>query len=319
MELTSLARNPVPSGGTAGTFPGYDGTKLRFALWYATRGPRRGTVVCFTGRGEFIEKYFEVIADLRRRGFAVAIMDWRGQGGSARALRDPRKCHVRDFSEYDKDLACFMREVVLPDAPPPFIALAHSTGGNVLIRNSAMAGSWFERMVLTAPFIQLHADQCKFGRSATRLYAEVLAATWWGTSYVLGGDGKGGIDVPFEENTLTCDRERYSRNIAVMRAAPDLVTGSPTVAWLRAALRSCEMIGDPAFADKVRVPMLMFVAGKDVIVSQQAIEDFASRTKLGTHVILPDARHEILQETDAVRARFWAAFDAYLGVNEAAA
>jgi lysophospholipase len=29
---------------------------------------------------------------------------------------------------------------------------------------------------------------------------------------------------------------------------------------------------------------------------------------------LPQARHEILQETDELRLRFWAAFDAYLGV-----
>ena len=30
---------------------------------------------------------------------------------------------------------------------------------------------------------------------------------------------------------------------------------------------------------------------------------------------MPGSQHEILQETDAVRTRFWAAFDAYLGVD----
>ncbi len=40
--------------------------------------------------------------------------------------------------------------------------------------------------------------------------------------------------------------------------------------------------------------------------------------KSGTHVILANARHEILQETDDVRGRFWAAFDAYMAVSEAA-
>ena len=87
MDLVSLARNPVPSGAAVGHFKGYDGAPLRFARWEATRSPRRGTIVLFEGRGEFIEKYFEVIADLRRRGFAVAIHDWRGQGGSHRAWR----------------------------------------------------------------------------------------------------------------------------------------------------------------------------------------------------------------------------------------
>ena len=114
--------------------------KLRFARWDATRGPRRGTVCLFGGRGEFIEKYFEVVADLRRRGFAVATMDWRGQGGSGRALSNPRKGHVRDFAQYDNDLFRFMKEIVLPDCPPPFTALAHSMGANILIRNAGKPG-----------------------------------------------------------------------------------------------------------------------------------------------------------------------------------
>ena len=153
MKLVSLARNPVPSGAIVGEFQGTDGTRLRFARWDATRGPRRGTACVFPGRGEFIEKYFETIADLRRRGFAVAIHDWRGQGGSARALQDPRKGYVRSFAEYDSDLTRFMREIVLPDCPPPYFALAHSMGANILLRHANIQGSWFDRMVLTVPML----------------------------------------------------------------------------------------------------------------------------------------------------------------------
>ena len=32
-------------------------------------------------------------------------------------------------------------------------------------------------------------------------------------------------------------------------------------------------------------------------------------------MLIPQARHEILQETDEVRKDFWAAFDSYLGVD----
>ena len=126
MDLVSLAKNPVPGGAVVGEFKSFDGTRIRFARWGATRGRRLGTVCLFGGRGEYIEKFFEVIADLRRRGFAVATMDWRGQGGSERKLSNPRKGHVWDFAEYDKDLSRFMKEVVLPDCPPPFVALARA-------------------------------------------------------------------------------------------------------------------------------------------------------------------------------------------------
>ena len=104
----------------------------------------------FGGRGEYIEKYFEVIADLRRRGYAVATLDWRGQGGSIRSLKNPRKGHINDFAEFDRDLVRFMRDVVLPDCPPPYVALAHSMGGAILLRNAIEPGSWFSRMVLVA-------------------------------------------------------------------------------------------------------------------------------------------------------------------------
>ena len=48
-------------------------------------------------------------------------------------------------------------------------------------------------------------------------------------------------------------------------------------------------------------------------------EEFALRLKVGTHVLIPQAHHEILQETDELRQRFWATFDAYLGVDATAA
>ena len=123
MQLVSLATNPVPSGAVVGVFNSYDGAPLRFARWEATRGPRRGTVCVMSGRGEFIEKYFEVIAELRRRGFAVAIFDWRGQGGSYRALADKSRGHIASFQVHDRDLVRFMKEIVLPDCPPPYVAL----------------------------------------------------------------------------------------------------------------------------------------------------------------------------------------------------
>jgi len=45
--------------------------------------PARGVCVLLNGQTEFIEKYFEVIDELRGRGFAVATLDWRGQAARA--------------------------------------------------------------------------------------------------------------------------------------------------------------------------------------------------------------------------------------------
>ncbi|MBA4171414.1 MAG: alpha/beta hydrolase [Hyphomicrobium sp.] len=319
MELVSLAKNPIPSGAIVGTVAGYDGAPLRFARWEATRSPRRGTVCLFGGRGEYIEKYFEVIADLRRRGFAVASLDWRGQGGSFRSLKNPRKGHINDFAEYDRDLVRFMREIVLPDCPPPYVALAHSMGGAILLRNAIEPGSWFSRMVLAAPMIALSPTKVRLPTAVVRGYAETVARFGFASAYIQGGTDKPEETAAFEGNPLTSDRERWARNKAVLDLAPHLGLGSPTVGWVRAAYRAMERLGSPGYAAAVQIPLLLFAAGNDRIVSTRAIEDFSADLKVGSTLLIPNARHEILQECETVRQRFWAAFDAYLGINEAAA
>jgi lysophospholipase len=315
MELVPLAINPIPAGAAVGEFDGYDGTKLRYACWEATRSPKRGTVCIFPGRGEYIEKYFEVIADLRRRGFGIAIADWRGQGGSERPLSNPRKGHVVGFTEYDRDLAIFMDTIVLPNLPKPYIALGHSMGGNILIRNAQVEESWFERMVLVAPMIAIHDALIGYGRKTARAYAEIVGGLGLATTFVSGGGNEPEEIQDFDGNVLTSDFVRWSRNKAVLERAPELGLGSPTIGWFRSALRSSAMIQRPDYPKYVTVPMLLFAAGADHVVSSKAIEDFAIELKVGGHILMPGSRHEILQENDAIRQRFWAAFDAYMSTD----
>jgi len=316
LQLVALARNPVPSGAHAGMFNGYDGNPLRYAIWRPSRAPTRGTVCVFPGRGEYIEKYFEVVADLRRRGFFVAVMDWRGQGGSWRALPNRNKGYVRSFREYDDDLLRFMKDIVLPDCPPPFVALAHSMGGNILLRNARLEGSWFERMVLVAPMLALNDEQFPVPRWLARPAAELATLLGLGKLTIPGGSPKPMETQPYEGNRLTSDRERFARNKAVVETAPELGLGSPTLAWMRAAFASMSLLWRPDFASSVRIPVLMLAAGDDRIVSATAIEEYASRLKIGAHVLIPGARHEIVQERDELRLQFWATFDAYLGVEK---
>ena len=315
MQLVSIARNPVPSGAVVGAFEGYDGNPMRFARWEPTRGPARGTVCVFTGRSEFIEKYFEVVSDLRRRGFAVAIMDWRGQGGSYRPLTNPRKGWVRSFSEYDRDLDCFMEQVVKPNCPTPYYALAHSMGGHILLRIAGRPVSPFERIVVVAPMLRFHDKKVGVSQRFARVYAAIGTACGLGRTYVRGGSDATQDPVVFDGNPLTSDEARFARNRALIEAAPHLLLGAPTIGWLNAAYRSMAKLNDPAYAERIAVPLLVAIAGKDVIVDPLATEAFAARVKLCTTISLPLARHEILQEADEIRGRFWAAFDAYLGVE----
>jgi len=308
--LVSTPRNPVPGGATRGHFLASDGARIRYAWWGPTGMNKLGTVCILMGRAEFIEKYFEVVSDLRRRGFAVAIMDHRGQGGSSRPLANPRKGHVDDFVQYDADLEQFMAEIVLPDCPAPYYALAHSMGANILLRATRSRMCWFDRIILTAPLIQLEADHTRI--PASPRLAEFLTLAGLGTMYVPQGNRIALDEQPFAGNPLTSDAQRYARTQEVLRAAPELALGSPTIGWYHAACQSMAQLTSPEFPPSVKVPALIVASGNDPIVSLRAIEGFTSRLRMGAHVLIPGARHEVLQERNGLRDQFWAAFDAYI-------
>ena len=310
MDLITTPKNPIPLGASAGFIKGKRGAKLRFARWPSSLRERRGTVCIFPGRSEFIEKYFEVVGELRRRGFAVAVLDWRGQGGSSRLLWDPLKGYVRSFADYEDDLARFMSEVVLPDCPPPYFALAHSMAATVLFRAGTMRGCWFSRMVMTAPMLRIAELPISPGPLSALVWA--LSLTGFGGTPVPGGMKAYLASQVFEGNLLTSDRERFLRNQSVVDAAPKLVVGPPTIAWLRAALGAMRDIAEDSFPPGMRVPVLMLAASDDRIVSSLAIEEMATRLKVGAQLVLRGARHEILQERDVIRQQFWAAFDAFV-------
>ena len=308
MRLVSIPANPVPDDVVTGMLKTRDGVNVRFARWHPPAG-RKGTVCVFQGRAEFIEKYFETVRELRSRGFAVAMLDWRGQGLSDRALDDPKKGHVGDLSEYELDLEVFMNEVVLPDCPPPLFAIAHSMGGSVMIRVAHQGARWFDRVVLSAPMIDLTGiRRTGMAKAAARL----MRLAGLGHSYVPGGSEAVMACGPYVGNPTTSDPVRYARTKAVLEAEPALGIGWPTVAWLHAAYRAIDEFGGSNYAAKIRQPLMLIAAGRDEIVSTAAIEDFASRLRAGSHLIVAGARHELMMEQDRYRAQFWAAFDAFV-------
>ncbi|HVQ70649.1 MAG TPA: alpha/beta hydrolase [Bradyrhizobium sp.] len=308
MTLLSIPANPVPEGALAGTIATPDGATLRFARWAAPENGR-GTVCVFAGRGEYIEKYFETVKDLRKRGYAVATIDWRGQGHSSRRLDNPFKGHVQNFSEYEIDVAAFVKQVVLPDCPPPYFALAHSMGGAVMLHVARAGTEVFERFVLCSPMVDLPGLRASL---PMRGLLRLLRAAGMGERFIPGGN----IDLikssGFPGNPLTSDPRRYARNAAILEADPTLGIASPTVAWLDAAFAAMGEFRSPEFAGAILQPVLMLAAGGDAVVSAAAIAAFARRLPAGSHRVIAGAKHEILQEDDRYRAQLWAAFDAFM-------
>lgn len=309
-DFVSIPENPAPANAEVFELVTPDRTRLRAGRFKAPSGqPFKGTVCLFTGRGEFIEKYFEVIGELNERGFTVAALDWRGQGGSQRRLKHARRGHVGAFTEFQHDMDVFMEHFVRPDCHPPFFALAHSMGGPIVLEAARRRTTWWDRIVLTAPMIGLTGIAAD---PLTRRAAGFLCALGLGSSWVPGGGPRDYTEKPFDKNLLTSDPKRYARMSALVRAADGLAIGSPTIRWLKAAYRAMELLRDPERISQIRTPTLFVAGADDKVISNRAMELLAAQMRTADVVTLPTARHEILMERDSIRDAFWAAFDAFI-------
>jgi len=343
MPLTDIPANPVPSGVKTGFIKTRDGTNIRYAHWPATGSHRHGTVTILQGRAEFIEKYFEVISDLRARGFAVVAFDWRGQGGSDRLLANRFKGHVRNFSQYREDLQAVLKQVSLAEYPGPHFALAHSMGGAILLSDTSRLRTMLDRAVVCAPMIALPRGQWipdvfgrlrhifsaatfgfykvpddirRFGSTSTFLNKVLfplvrgLRLIGLGRFYLPGGDDEVLLD--FETNRQTSDQARFERFNAVLRHDPERGIGAPTIGWLSAAIATMRSFQLRETGPNIKLPCLVIAAGRDRIVSTPATEEFVSRIKAAGYIEISGGEHELMMEADLYRDQFFAAFDAFV-------
>ena len=306
IETAPLAPTPgakLPPG-HAEWYLGVGGIKLRAALFPA-KSPI-GSVVLSPGRTEHIEKYVEVINELVTQGYTVLCHDWRGQGLSARLIADRLQGHADGFADFVADYSK-MLNVFEHRLPKPWICLAHSMGGCLTLMAIARGEGRFSAAILSAPMLAINAAR------PLRGFAEPLswlaAHLGWRAIYALG-NAYDPTAVTFEDDKLTHDRARHDRTRAQIVATPDLQLGGVTWGWVSSATRAIGWLSRSPLVAKVEIPVTVLAAGDDLLVDNVGVRAVTARLPRGRYVEVPGAYHEILMETDDVRAVFWKEFDA---------
>jgi len=307
MKLYPTPENPLPAGAVCVPVKTRDGVRLR-ALYAQVENPK-GTAVLIGGRGDFMERYFETMRDLMARGFAVASFDFRGQGGSERLLSNPLRNHIRDFHDYDEDFSAAMTQVVIAHCPRPYFAVAHSTGGHILLRNLRRR-TWFARAIILAPLVGLLYGLWPLPLVRILVFLSNSLGLGWMFLPAQKREPLGREDFP--GNPLTSDRARWERDSAVLEQAPHLGVGGPTFAWLKAARKSTAALAALGTRDRFTCPVLMVMAGRDRVVDNEAAHRFAERVPGVSLIVIRESLHEILAERDEIRNQFLAVFDAFV-------
>jgi lysophospholipase len=312
MDIANPQYNPAPPNAHCGFVTTSDGVKLRYARWQTTTPPCKGTVLLLHGRAEYIEKLYETVGDLREKGYDVLTFDWRGQGGSQRMLQDTRRGFVEHFDQYIIDLDTIMAEIALPDCRAPFFILAHSTGSLVALLAAPKFANRIRRMVLGSPLLRLKS--LPIAQNATKWMTGALHIMGLGDIYMSGG-ATPDENRSFSGNRLTSDLQRFNRNSRFAGDFRDTTIGGPTASWLFAACRAMDTVNDPDFHSHITIPTLLICAGNDEVVDNEAAEHLGRRLRSGSCLIIPGAKHELLQERNKIREQLLAAFYAFIPGN----
>ena len=275
--------------------------RIRVAWWKVDGpGPGSGTVFLLPGRTEQIEKYGRAAGDLVGRGFSVISIDWRGQGLADRALADPMSGHVGDFAEYQEDLDAMLAEAGRAGLPEPWFLMAHSMGGCIGLRG-LHRGLPFRAAVFSAPMWGIAMS------AWLRPVAQVMAALavpfgLAGRYAPTTGPETYLLQVPFEGNVLTTDREMWAYMRDQVRAVPEFALGGPSLGWLGAALAECAAL---AALPAPRVPAICALGTAEKVVDVPPVHLRMAAWANGQLDLYPGAEHEIMMEGPAARKRFF--------------
>ncbi len=276
--------------------------------YYLIQPPQaKGIVLISPGRIEGAIKYPELVWELGQQGYAVAIIDHRGQGFSDRLTDNPHNGHVHHFDDFVDDFASFVRtaEQQMLDhygSRLPTYLVAHSMGG-------AIAALYFSRYphdikaaVLSSPMFGINTGKLphwlavavsRTGAALNSLLSPQKPWYIWGT-----GDY---VEVPFSDNNLSHSVARYQTFREHYREHPEVQLGGPTLRWVAEALSAARQAVTEAGA--IQIPVLVVQAGGDTVVDAKAQQDFVAALAHPESQlqVVPEAMHEIFIESDRYR------------------
>ena len=309
---------------------------IRFTKFGATKGAK-GSLVIAPGRTESSMKYVEVAYDFIRRGYSpVYAIDHRGQGFSDRMLANPQKGHVVRFDDYVDDFEQFVSSVVLKDRtvnPSRLFLISNSMGG-------AITTSYLQRVSTQTPFratalfgpmleiafsAGMTESMARFQTSAICLTGfKLKGRTCEGYAEAQWGDydpSTRAIDPkhPNPQN-LTHSQARYElRDYLWNTKWPSLAVGGPTIRWVWQSTKANQQMRATRKLRRIMTPVLIVSGEKDIRVANARhlwyCEKLMSLGKTCQNLVIPEAYHEILMESDELRSpameRMWSFFESF--------
>lgn len=281
-----------------GEFMGKDKVAIHYHCYRLPNSEK--CIVISHGFCEFAEKYNEMIYYFLQGGYSVYLAEHRGHGYSERSVSDTEMVHVDDYEAYVKDLVLFVKTVVFPHEKEIYL-FAHSMGGAIGILTLEQNPKLFRAAVLSSPMCGMQTG--RFPAWLADLVAAMFCILGRGRQYALGQSGF--TETPDFAGSSCVSRERYDYVFDKRMKYPQYRTYGGSYAWVHAGIRACRRLMKRKNLAKIRVPVLLFGAGKEHMVINDKIRQFAERTEQTALVWMPEAKHEIFNADRESRRKYY--------------
>ena len=261
----------------------------------------KAVVVISHGFTESIRKFAESIFYLLQAGYEVWGVDHRGHGRSYRANDNPYVVHADRFDDYVLDLRHLTEARVKPAAGSlPLYLFCHSMGGCVGARLIESCPALFQKAVLSSPMLGIG-----FGK------IPLPAAYAFACVKSIGAGAKEPLspvtEAPAETyaESASNSEPRFDWYYAMKCADRSLQTCAGSAGWGREAIRACWKVRAKKETAKIGIPILLFQAGNDVFVKNEAQDEFAARVPGCRIQRMPGQRHELYFNTTEALQAYW--------------
>lgn len=302
ISLLLQSRFQEPPGWRWGTFVNADNSRLRYG-WAEPKVDRKGLIVLLPGYQATAEAFFETCQDLLRAGYAVWVLDRRGQGGSDRWLANSQKNYSLGVEHDEHDVEQFVREVVRGVPDEPRFLVGESLGGHIGFRVLHDYPSYFHAAAFSSPSIAFHTGH--FPESFARMLTRFEANHGWGAAYAIGEhDWQFDLEAGNPKDPVRDDRGRALMAQAWLLKDPKLRSGGSTNAYVAELFRSSDLEQSPGWMEAIRTPILIGQTPNDKIANSKVMSDACRRLPTCTLISFQGAGHALFTDSDNARSRW---------------
>src|SRR5215469_13331966 len=300
--LMAEERFQAPAGWQWDHMTNADGAQLRYGH-AEPNGRAHGIIVITPGYASPAEEFFETARDFLRAGYAVWILDRRGQGGSDRWPDLGQRAYLTSLATETRDLGQFGALVKAKAQGAPLFLVGESLGGPIglgLLHDDPAA---FRAAAFSSPAIDFQTGSLPKG--GVRVLTSFLSGIGFGGSYAFGQhDWRFNPDTGGPNDTAFDDRERALAHDGWLLAHPAFREGGATNGFVHALFLAADTEQAPGWAQHITTPVLIGMTPGDKSASPSAMVTACNAMHDCRLDKYPGAAHALFNDRDATRAKW---------------